>query len=89
MHLVQPCMILTFFAELVLFLVNAIQLTEDCQAVTWQGPMPMCSALIYNPYRRWEAWRFLTYSLSHVGYIHIISNITVQLALGIPLEVFI
>jgi len=73
--------------ELVLFLVNAIQLTEDCQAVTWQGPLPMCSALIYNPYRRWEAWRFLTYSLSHVGYIHIISNITVQLALGIPLEI--
>ena len=34
-------------------------------------------------------WRFLTYSLSHVGYIHIISNFIVQLALGIPLEVFI
>ena len=28
--------IATFFAELVLFLVNAIQLTEDCQTVTWQ-----------------------------------------------------
>jgi membrane associated rhomboid family serine protease len=98
--------IATFFAELVLFLVNAIQLTEDCQAVTWQvcgvyhwwwlvtnqipqGPVPVCSSLIYNPYRRWEAWRFLTYSLSHVGYIHIISNIIVQLALGNPLELFI
>ncbi len=29
--------------------------------ITWDGPVPFCSALIYNPYRRYEAWRFITY----------------------------
>ena len=29
--------------------------------ITWDGPVPYCSVLIYNPYRRWEAWRYLTY----------------------------
>jgi len=80
-------MIIVTTLEVVLFLVSAIQLTETCQPVTWQGPVPVCSALIYNPYRRWEAWRYFSYSLTHVGYIHIMSNCIVQLVLGIPLEV--
>ena len=36
---------------------------------------------------RWEAWRFLTYGLVHVGYLHLLSNCCVQLMLGVPLEV--
>lgn len=50
------------------------------------GPVPFNSPLIYNPYRRFEAWRYLTYALIHAGFIHVFFNIIVQLTLGIPLE---
>lgn len=50
------------------------------------GPVPFKSKLIYNPYRRYEIWRYLTYMLIHAGYWHISFNILVQLAIGVPLE---
>ena len=30
-------------------------------SLTWTGPVPYCSVLIYNPGRRWEVWRFFSY----------------------------
>lgn len=50
------------------------------------GPVPFKSPLIYDPFRRYEAWRFLSYMLIHSGFIHIGTNIMVQVVLGIPLE---
>lgn len=50
------------------------------------GPVPFKSPLIYDPYRRYEAWRFFSYMLIHSGFIHIGTNIMVQVVLGIPLE---
>nr|CAH7712261.1 unnamed protein product [Callosobruchus chinensis] len=41
---------------------------------------------IYDPWKRQEAWRFLTYMLVHIGYEHIFTNLIVQLVLGLPLE---
>jgi rhomboid-related protein 1/2/3 len=41
------------------------------QSVGWvgiNGPAPVDSVLIYSPYRRYEAWRYLTYMLVHSGY---------------------
>jgi hypothetical protein len=32
------------------------------------GPVPFKSPLIYDPYKRYEAWRFLSYMLIHAGY---------------------
>lgn len=31
------------------------------------GPVPYKSPLIYDPYKRKEAWRFISYMLIHVG----------------------
>ena len=31
------------------------------------APVPFYSPLIYNPFRRYEAWRFLSYALIHSG----------------------
>ena len=31
------------------------------------GPVPFKSLLIYDPYRRYEAWRFFSYMLIHSG----------------------
>lgn len=69
--------------QLVTFLYYALLAEEP---LTISGPIPFNSKLIYNPYRRYEIWRYLTYSLIHAGYGHLIFNIIVQLAVGIPLE---
>ena len=45
-------------AELGLYLYTVLTAVEP---VTWTGPVPFCSPLIYNPYRRYEAWRYISY----------------------------
>jgi len=47
---------------------------------------PTCSLLIYNPERRGQIWRFLTYQFVHVGLEHVCFNVIMQLAVGVPLE---
>ncbi|XP_015114405.1 rhomboid-related protein 3-like [Diachasma alloeum] len=42
--------------------------------------------LIYNPTRRYEAWRYVTYMFVHKGIIHLGGNLSIQIMLGIPLE---
>lgn len=56
------------------------------EPLTFTGPVPFKSKLIYNPYRRYEFWRYLTYMLIHAGYWHISFNLLIQLAVGVPLE---
>ncbi|XP_015114466.1 rhomboid-related protein 2-like [Diachasma alloeum] len=40
----------------------------------------------YQPQKRSEAWRYLTYMFVHNGIIHLVGNLLVQILLGIPLE---
>lgn len=70
--------------ELFSFLYYALRSDER---ITLIGPVPFNSKLIYNPYRRYEVWRYFTYMFIHAGYWHISFNILIQLAVGIPLEV--
>ncbi|XP_044093794.1 rhomboid-related protein 2 isoform X3 [Neovison vison] len=44
------------------------------------------SPFTYNPEKREQAWRFVSYMLVHAGVQHIVGNLMMQLALGIPLE---
>ncbi|KAM7100120.1 rhomboid-related protein 2 isoform 1-T3 [Molossus nigricans] len=44
------------------------------------------SPFTYNPQKREEAWRFISYMLVHAGVQHILGNLIMQLVLGIPLE---
>ena len=46
----------------------------------------MCSKLSYNPERRWEIWRFVTYSLVHANGGHFFRNLVGLVVVGIPLE---
>ncbi|EEB13444.1 conserved hypothetical protein [Pediculus humanus corporis] len=46
----------------------------------------LASLFIYNPHRRAEAWRYLTYMFVHIGIFHLLVNLLVQIMLGIPLE---
>jgi len=75
-------MILVSILQLGVFIYHSVQL----ESVMWTGNAPLCSNLIYNPQRRPEAWRYLTYSLVHSGISHILLNIFIQLVVGLPLE---
>jgi membrane associated rhomboid family serine protease len=54
--------------------------------VTWEGPVPYCSVLIYNPKRRWEIWRFVTYMCVHIGIGHFVFIMIMQIIVGVFLE---
>ena len=50
------------------------------------GPAPTWSPLILNPYHREWVCTYVTYVFVHVGYFHLISNLLLQLILGVSLE---
>ena len=72
--------------QIVIFCQNSYVLYNSIGYVGLNGPVPYCSSLIYNPDKRGQIWRYLTYSLIHSGVFHAVFNILVQLVLGIPLE---
>ncbi|XP_026466455.1 rhomboid-related protein 2-like isoform X2 [Ctenocephalides felis] len=74
-------MILFSIIEIVFFLCDII---DQQGQVTTRGPL--ATLFIYNPFRRYEAWRFATYMFVHAGYIHLIVNLLVQILLGVALE---
>lgn len=82
----HPPFFITFISifELFVFVFYALRIEEP---ISLTGPVPFKSKLIYNPYRRYEVWRYLTYTLIHAGYWHITFNLLIQLAVGVPLEV--
>ncbi|KAG8232726.1 hypothetical protein J437_LFUL013319 [Ladona fulva] len=72
---------------LIISIIEIITFFWDVIVVGWSTPQgPVAQMLIYNPRKRQEAWRYLTYMFVHIGYAHIWMNLLVQLALGIPLE---
>lgn len=44
--------------------------------------------LRFDPHRRQEFWRFVSYMFVHVGVNHLMMNMVVQLFLGTVLEIF-
>ncbi|KAJ8958531.1 hypothetical protein NQ318_002326 [Aromia moschata] len=47
---------------------------------------PIATVFIYEPNRRREIWRYMTYMFVHIGPFHLVVNLLVQLLLGVPLE---
>uniref|UniRef100_A0A6A7G437 rhomboid protease n=1 Tax=Hirondellea gigas TaxID=1518452 RepID=A0A6A7G437_9CRUS len=56
------------------------------KSTTPYSPVPFDSPLIYDPMRRQEAWRFISYMLLHAGYVHLVSNCLMACIVGLPLE---
>ena len=84
---------ITHFLSIVTALESAIFIyhlihfpAEHATDVTWSGPVPYCSVLIYHPRRRWEIWRYLTYMCVHIGMAHFIFNMIMQVLVGVFLE---
>ncbi|GFG28877.1 hypothetical protein Cfor_06254 [Coptotermes formosanus] len=73
-------MILISMIEVIAFLWDIID--EGRSSVTG----PAAALFIYNPFKRYEAWRYLTYMFVHVNVFHLVVNLVVQIMLGIPLE---
>ena len=73
-------------AQIGIFVWDARELSNDGKTVGPDGPTRRENPLIFNPFKKYELWRFITYMFVHVGYVHIIGNILVQLVVGIPLE---
>ena len=44
------------------------------------------NVLVFHPHRMEEPWRYLTYFLIHLDWLHLLVNMSMQLLLGIPLE---
>ncbi len=80
-------MLLITLIETAFFIYVSVHLTKEHDVeITWNGPVPFCSVLIYNPVRRYEAWRFLTYMLIHIGISHFVFNMIMQIIVGVFLE---
>lgn len=66
------------------FIYYAVDMDVSINALS---PCPTYSPLVYDPFRRYEAWRFVTYMAVHSGYLHLLSNLVMQLLFGVVLEV--
>lgn len=73
-------------SQIGVFIYHVLILTNRGNTVGPDGPAYIEGPLIFNPYKKKEVWRFLTYMFVHSGYFHIVFNILVQLLLGLPLE---
>jgi len=69
-----------------IFLFHTVTFHQADVSVSWSGPAPLCSPLIFDPQQRIQVWRFFTYSLVHAGYEHILVNISLMLLVGLSLE---
>ena len=47
---------------------------------------PLNSVLIYQPDKRHQLWRFVSYATLHAGWAHLTFNTLVQVLVGLPLE---
>ncbi|XP_056640524.1 rhomboid-related protein 1-like [Diorhabda sublineata] len=75
-------MFLITVLEVVLFTID--ELTQKGSSLTASGIIG--KHLLFDPNKKSEVWRFVTYMFVHIGYTHLVTNLIVQLALGIPLE---
>ncbi|XP_018315205.1 protein rhomboid isoform X3 [Mycetomoellerius zeteki] len=73
-------MIIISIIEIILFIYDVIK----HKSLSVEGPA--ATLFIYNPHKRYQAWRYLTYMFVHVGVFHLVVNLLVQIMLGIPLE---
>ncbi|XP_065095012.1 rhomboid-related protein 2 isoform X2 [Ochlerotatus camptorhynchus] len=76
-------MIVFSIVEIIFFVIDIIE-TNNQMGTSTNGPM--ATLFIYNPQLRQEAWRFVTYMFVHIGFMHIVMNLLVQIFLGVALE---
>ncbi len=82
-----PLFMLTMsLLQVAIFAYDGAVMFQEIGYIGLNGPVPYCSHLIYDPNKREQVWRYLTYMFIHSGLFHVTFNILIQLVLGIPLE---
>ncbi|XP_058975088.1 protein rhomboid [Musca domestica] len=82
-------MVIFSLVEIIMFLVDVIHFQDDPENNRRIGEStngPAATLFIYNPYKRYESWRFVTYMFVHVGLMHLFMNLIIQIFLGVALE---
>ncbi|XP_050299558.1 rhomboid-related protein 2 [Anthonomus grandis grandis] len=75
-------MILISLVEIIFFCIDEATIKDS----TKSGSGPTATLFIYEPYKRYEVWRYVTYMFVHIGVFHLFVNLAVQILLGLPLE---
>ncbi|KAJ8966535.1 hypothetical protein NQ314_003476 [Rhamnusium bicolor] len=75
-------MILLSLIEIIIFCIDEAAEMDS----TKYASGPTATVFIYEPNRRREIWRYITYMFVHIGVFHLVVNLLVQILLGIPLE---
>ncbi|CAH8457650.1 unnamed protein product [Schistosoma turkestanicum] len=81
-----PLITVAEIAVFIYYVVTYSNKHDSSNIVTFSSGFPVDSVLIYNPTKRHEVWRFLTYMFIHYGYKHLVFNCSVQIILGLLLE---
>ena len=71
-------LLLLSLGQISVFVYHVILLTNIGLTVGADGPVYIQSPLIFNPDKKKEVWRFLSYMFVHSGYFHITFNVVVQ-----------
>ncbi|XP_055913592.1 protein rhomboid [Eupeodes corollae] len=82
-------MIIFSMVEIIMFMIDVIHFKDDpkqSQHIGESTKGPAATLFIFNPYRRYEGWRFVSYMFVHVGIMHLFMNLVIQIFLGIALE---
>ncbi|XP_037931123.1 protein rhomboid [Teleopsis dalmanni] len=82
-------MVIFSLVEIIMFLIDVIHFQDDPTNNKNIGEStngPAATLFIYNPYKRFEAWRFVSYMFVHVGIMHLFMNLVIQIFLGVALE---
>lgn len=82
-------MIVFSLVEIIMFLIDVINFKDDpkqSQHIGESTKGPAATLFIFNPYRRFEAYRFVSYMFVHVGIMHLFMNLVIQIFLGVALE---
>lgn len=73
-----------------MILISIIEIALFMYDVFENKPSPVqgtiAQLLIYYPTKKNEIWRYVTYMFVHIGPLHLMVNLIVQVMLGIPLE---
>ncbi|XP_051888975.1 rhomboid-related protein 3 [Pristis pectinata] len=77
-------MITVTVLEIVVFIYYGLVLDKWVLQVT--HPSYLKNPLVYQPQLRSQVWRYLSYIFMHVGVEHLGFNVTLQLLVGVPLE---
>lgn len=55
-------------------------------SLTSSDQVPEDNLFVFRPDQKDEAWRFILYMFVHAGWVHLLFNLSVQLLVGLPLE---